>query len=107
MKELDPDYEKKILLDVVKQMKNPEDTERSQSLIRRTIFAISYIGLLAAFIMALNKMGHPFISALLAAASGCATGFAIFMQFAQKQWPVTRKYINMERVQKRLDEFEV
>ena len=106
MMDPNPQYEKKVLLDVIEQMREPEETARKQNLIRRTIFAFGYLGLLAAFIMALNELTHPFTSAILAGAAGCAIGLAIFLQFAQKQGPITRKHINIQSVQKRLDEIE-
>jgi len=97
-------YEKKLLLDVVEQMENSEVTARKQQVLGRVIFALAYLGLLIAFGMTLNELSHPFTTAFLAACSGCALGFALFHQFAQKQWPVTRKHIDMQSVQKRLDE---
>lgn len=107
MNDLDLQYEKKTLLDVVEQMKHPDETARKQSWVRRTFFVFGYLGLLAAFIMALNEFSHPFASAFLAAVAGCAIGLAIFLQFAHKQWPVTRKHINMESVKRRIDELEI
>ena len=107
MEDLDRHYERKTLLDVVEQMKDPDETARKQNRVRRALSAFGYLGLLAAFIMALNDAAHPFASAFLAGLAGCATGLAIFLQFAHKQWPVTRKHINMESVKKRLDELEV
>lgn len=106
MKDPDPQYEKKVLLHVVEQMDDPEETMRKQNLVRRTIFALGYAGLLAAFIMALNEVVHPFASAFLAGAAGCAIGLGIFLQFARNQWPITRKHINMDSVRERLDELE-
>jgi len=105
MSELDPRYEKKVLLEVVKQMKDPEETARKQNSMRAVLLTSGSVGLLAAFMMALNQATHPFVSAFLAAAAGCAIGLATFLHFVQKQWPITRKYVDMDRVRKRLDEF--
>jgi len=104
MSELDPRYERKVLLEVVKQMKDPEETARKQNSMRRVILTLGSIGLLAAFMMALNEATHPFVSAFMAAAAGCAIGLATFLQFVQKQWPITRKYIDMDGVRQRLNE---
>ena len=107
MKDPDLQYEEKTLLDVVEQMQDPDDTARKQNWVRRVFFVVGYLGLLAAFIMALNELMHPFTSAFLAGVAGCAIGFAIFLQFSHRQWPITRKHINMESVRKRIDELEM
>ncbi len=106
MKDSDLPFEKKLLLDVVEQMSDPEKTMGKQRVMCRTLYAIGYIGLLLAFILALNEVVHPFTSAFLAAIAGCTLGFAVFLQSARKQWPVTRKHIDMESVRKRLNELE-
>lgn len=107
MSDPDPKYERKVLLDVVEQMEDPDKTTRRQRVVLRAISAIGYLGVLVAFILAQEETVHPFASAFLAASSGCALGFAVFLRFAQKQWPVTRKHIDMESVKKRLDELAV
>lgn len=106
MKAPDPQFEKRLLLDVVEQMDDPDKTMGKQQAMRRTVYSIGYIGMLLAFILALGEVAHPFISAFLAAMAGCALGFAVFLQTAQKQWPVTRKHIDIESVRKRLKELE-
>jgi len=106
MKEPDPHYEKRILRDVVEQMRDPEQTGRRQETLRRVIVGAGSAGLIAAFVLALNQVTHPFVSALLAAAAGAAAGFGLFLDFAHKQWPVTRRHIDMESVRRRLEELE-
>ena len=103
---MNPAFEKKILLDVVDQMRDPEATERKQATLRRTIFFVGGAGLLAAFFLAINELAHPVVIAFLAAMGGSAIGFGLFLDFAQKQWPVTRKHIDMTSVRKRLDELQ-
>jgi hypothetical protein len=106
MKEPDPQYEKKILLDVVAQMRDPAMTLRKQVFIKRVILGTGYLGLITVFFFALHGITHPFTSALLAAAAGCAIGFGSFLEFSQNQWPITRKHIDMDSVQHRLDELD-
>lgn len=106
MNDPDPRYERKVLRDVVRQMRDAEETGRKQTQLRRIILGAGYAGLLAAFFFSLNDLVHPFTSAFLAAFAGCALGFAVFLQFAHKQWPVTRRHIDMESIRRRLDELE-
>lgn len=106
MKDSEIEFEIKILNNVVEQMSDPEETERKQKLMRRVIYGLGYLGLLVAFILSMNDVTHPFTAAFLAGVSGSVIGFALFLQFAQKQWPITRKYINMESIKKRLEELE-
>ena len=102
----DPRYEKRILLDVVDQMRDPESTLRKESKLRRVILGVGSAGLLIAFFLAFNDLAHPFVSAFLAGAAGCLAGLGLFLEFAQKQWPITRKHIDMESVRARLKELE-
>ena len=101
---MNPAFEKKILLDVVDQMKDPEATNRKQAILRRATFGVGAAGLLVAFFLAINELAAPMVIAFLAAMGGSATGFGLFLDFAQKQWPVTRKHIDMNSVRRRLDE---
>jgi len=104
MSEPDPAFERKVLLDVVQQMKDPEATMRKEAGRRKAILGIGAAGVAVAFFMALNGLAHSFVVALVAAIAGCVLGFAIFLEFAQRQWPVTRKYIDMDGVRRRLEE---
>lgn len=106
MKKPDPEFEKKILRDVVEQMRDTDATERKQSTLRRVIFGLGYAGLLIAFFVAINSLVPAFTSAFIAAVSGSAIGFALFLRFASKQWPITRQHIDMDSVRRRLDELE-
>lgn len=104
MKDPDPAFEKKILLDVVEQMKDVEETARKQAWLRRAMFGLGTTGVIIAFFAAINELLHPVAVAFLAGMAGSAIGFGLFLDFAQKQWPVTRKHIDMNSVRKRLDE---
>lgn len=104
MNNIDPEYEKKILLDVVTQMEDVELTSRKQATLRRTILGLGTTGLTVAFILAINEAAHPFGISILAFMSGFSMGFGLLLEFLQKQWPITRQHINMESVKKRLGE---
>lgn len=106
MNKPDPAFEKKVLLDVVEQMKDPEATLRREVARRKTILAAGGAGVVIAFFLAINSLVHPFFVALVAAAAGCVAGFAIFLEFAQKQWPITRKYVDLDGVRRRLEELQ-
>ena len=58
------------------------------------------------FFLAINNLAHPVVVAFVASFAGCSVGFGLYLAFAQKQWPVTRKYIDMNSVQKRLNELQ-
>ena len=106
MKKTDTTFERKILLDVVEQLKEPGQTMRKQIRLKRAIYGAGSIGLVIAFILAINNLVHIIVTTFIAGMAGSAVGFAIFLDFAQKQWPVTIKHIDMNSVEARLDELE-
>ena len=107
MKTATREYEKKILSDVLRQSRNAEKTLRQQNVIRRLLFILGYSGLLFAFVFALNEVWHPFTTAFLAAVSGCAIGLALFLNFAYRQWQITRNHVDLASIEKRLAELEL
>ncbi|HSF02709.1 MAG TPA: hypothetical protein VLA62_06850 [Solirubrobacterales bacterium] len=104
MSEPDPAFEKKVLRDVAEQMRDPAETQRQQGVLRKAVAGGGMAGLVAAFFLAINELGHPFLAAFLAAAAGCATGFGLLLGLVHRQWPVTRRHIDMESVRRRLQE---
>lgn len=102
----DPEFEKKVLRDVVRQMKNPEDTLRRQGRLKRVILGFGTAILVVAFFLAINGLAHIIAVTGIAAFGGCVAGFGLLLESVQKQWPVTARHIDMESVQKRLDELE-
>jgi hypothetical protein len=106
MSEPDRAFEQKVLLDVVQQMNDPEATMRKEAGRRKAILGVGTAGVVVAFFLALNGLVHSFVVALVAATAGCVLGFAIFLEFAQRQWPVTRKFIDMDGVRRRLEELQ-
>ena len=106
MKDPDPAFEKKVLLEVVEQVKDVDATARKQATLRRAVLSLGSAGLVVAFFLAINGLAHGAVVAFIAGFAGCAIGFGLFLEFAQKQWPVTRKYIDVGSVRKRLDELQ-
>lgn len=106
MREPDPAFEKKVLLEVVEQMKDLDATARKQATLRRAVLTLGSAGLVVAFFVAINNLADAVVVAIIAGFAGCAVGFGLYLEFAQKQWPVTRKYIDMSGVRKRLDELQ-
>lgn len=106
MKAPDTQYERKLLLDVVEQMENPDETLRKQLVMRRVIYGVGSTGLLVVFMLAMNDILDPFLAAFGAAMAGAFIGFALMLDFLRKQWPVTRQHINLESVKNRLRELE-
>jgi len=104
MKTSASEYEIKILRNALDQMRDPENTLRQQTLVRRLIFGLGYFGLITAFIAASNGIWHSFTTAFLASVSGCGLGFAIYLNFAHRQWLITRRHFDLESVKKRLAE---
>lgn len=99
-------FEKKVLLDVVDQMKDVEATARKQATLKGAILSLGSAGLVVAFFLVINRILHPIAVIFIAGFAGCAIGFGLYLEFAGKQWPVTRKFIDMDRVRKRLDELQ-
>jgi len=106
MTELDPVFEKRILRDVVEQMQDVDKTLRMQTRMRWIVLITGMAGMVLAFFLTLNKLIHPFPIVCLAGLSGVAIGFGVFLDFAHKQWPVTRRHIDMDSVRQRLQELE-
>lgn len=106
MDQPDPALERKILQDLVDQMEDPQATLRKQGVLRRALLSASAVGATAVFLLALNDLTHPLVTALAAALLGTLAGFAVFLEFARKQWPVTTRYIDMESVRRRLAELD-
>jgi flagellar motor component MotA len=104
MKDPDRAFEKKVLLDIVEQMKDTADTERTQATLRKAIYSIGAAGLVMGFFLAIKGLAHAISVAFVAGFSGCAIEFGLFLDFAQKRWPITRKHVDMNSVRKRLDE---
>lgn len=102
----DPLFEKKVLLDVVEQMENPQATLRKQLRFKRVILGIGSMCLVSAFFLALNDLAGSLVISVIAALGGCAAGFGVFLETVQKQWPVTARYIDMQGVRKRLGELD-
>lgn len=107
MKNPDPKFERKVLLDVVEQLEDPEQTIRKQIRLKRIIYGAGWIGLIVAFMLAINDIGHIIVTTFIAGMAGSAAGFGLFLDFAQKQWPVTMKHIDINSVKMRLDELGI
>jgi len=107
MNDPDPVYEKKVLLDIVEQMDDPELTGRKQTALRRIILGIGWIGSVVAFFLGINKLADSIVVAFVASISGAAIGFGLYLRFAQKQWPITTKHVDMDSVRNRLNELDV
>ena len=52
MNSINPEYEKKILLDVIAQMENPAITIRKQGMVRHTLFGLGSTGVVVTFLLA-------------------------------------------------------
>ena len=107
MKKPDPESEKKILLDVVEQLEDPDKTMHKQMQLKRFIYSVGLIGLVAAFMLAINDITHVIVTTFLAGMAGSAVGFGTYLDFAQRQWPVTIRHIDLDSVKTRLDELEI
>lgn len=106
MKTLDPKLEKKVLQDMVEQLKNPEQTMQKQKKMKKIIYATGYTGVLIAFLLGLNDVTHDFIPTFIAAVFGCAVGYALLLTSLQEQWPITVDHIDLDSVKARLEELE-
>jgi len=104
MKRPDPEFEKRVLSDVIKQMADPEITDRDQRGMRKVVLGIGSTLLFVAILLAINDLAHVFFICILSTAGGAAIGMGAFVEWSHRQWPVTRDYIDMERVRKRLEE---
>ena len=106
MKQPDPQFERKVLRDVVRQMEDVDETARTQARTRRVMVTAGSVILTLALLLAIDARLDSLIIAIVAALGGIAIGFGVCLDFTIQQWPVTRKYIDMERVRKRLEELD-
>ena len=98
--------ERKALREIIAQLEDPAKALRKQKLLQRTVLGIGYIGLLIGFILAWHQMVSPVAASLIVAFSGAAVGMGVFMKWSESMWPVTVKYVDLERIKQRLDELE-
>lgn len=104
MKRPDPGFEKKVLRDVVRQLEDADNTAIKQRRVRRAVVGAGSLTVLAALLLAIDARLDSLIIAGIAALGGVGIGFGVFMDFTIEQWPVTRKYIDLDRVRERLKE---
>ena len=102
MNEPKPEFEKKVLRDVIEQYTDVEETSRKQTRLRKVIFGVASAGFIVAFFLAINEITHPVVVAFIAGMAGSSLGFGLFLDYAQKQWPVMKDHIDMNSVKKRL-----
>ena len=107
MNESDPVFEKKILRDLIEQAQDVDRTVRAQTRMRRTLLGTGLVSMAIALVLTLYEHVHPFPIVCLAGLSGCAIGFGILLGAAHKQWPVTRRHLDMDSVRRRLAELEI
>ena len=106
MKAVDPEFEKKVLLDAMEQMQDPDATLRKQDRLRNTVYGIGTTGLFIAFFLAINSLAHILLITFIAGMASGAVGSGLFLDLVQKQWPITMKHINMDSIQARLKELD-
>ena len=102
----DIEAEKKALREIIEQIENPGETLQKQKKLQRIVFGAGYTGLLIGFIIAWHEMTGPVISSLIIAFSGAAIGMGVFLKWSAGMWPVTAKYVDIERVKQRLEQLE-
>ena len=101
----DPAYEKKVLLALAEQTKNPDETLRNFGNIKKALFTAGSAGFVIAFFLAINSITHSVVIVFVAGMAGVIIGFGIlFNLFMQKPWPITAKYFDIGSIQKRLNE---
>ena len=103
---MDPDFERKVLLDVVEQLRDPDKTMKKQTGIKKVFQAIGTTGFVVAVYIALEDLTYDVVPTLIAVMSGFFVGIAMFLNSLQKQWPVTVDYVDMQRVEARLQELD-
>lgn len=106
MTDLDRNYEMQVLRDVAAQLEDPESTGRKQTALRRMILGVGSAVLFVASVLGINDLAHSVIIMFIAGMGGAAIGFGLYLKFAQKQWPITSKYIDIEAVKNRISELE-
>ncbi len=99
-------YEKKVLHDVFDQLNDPVETERKQGTLIKSLLGGGGAGIFIAFLLAFVTRVHPVFITFIAGMSGVALGFGYYLVYTQKQWPYTKQYIDLEKIQKRLDEID-
>ena len=98
--------ELKILRELVQQLQDPAEAERKHKRLRHILLSVGYTGLVIGFLLIWHSIIHVVISSLIVAMAGAAVGMGVFLGWLIKQWPITSRYVDMDRVKQRLTELE-
>ena len=99
--------ELRALRDLVEQLENSSETERKQHLIRRIFLSAGYAGLVIGFIFAWHNVVHVVLASVLIALAGASVGIGVFLSWSIKQWPLTIRFVDLERLKRRIRELEI
>ncbi|MDH5769595.1 MAG: hypothetical protein OEZ31_11675 [Nitrospirota bacterium] len=96
--------EKKFLEQTIKEIENDKQTILTTFWFSPLIWLISAI-IFNIIILAFEKeIINVFVVITLSALIGCVIGFIIFAQTALKDFPYIKKYINKDKIKKRIEE---
>ncbi len=100
---MDAKQEARILRDVLRQTEEPDLAVAQQGRVKRMVYGAGNLGLLAALLLAIGDYGPAWAAVLLGGAAGIGIGVALMHEQVLKQWPVTARYVDRERVRARLE----
>ncbi len=106
MNKIDQRFERKILLQVTKQLGDPAKTLRNQNILKWALYLGGGIGLILAYVLATRELVTPIVILFIAGVSGSAIGIGTYMSYVLKQWPITIKHIDTDSLNSRLNELE-
>lgn len=98
--------ELKLLKQLNELLTNEQQETRRQSVKRKIIQAVSWVGLVAAFMLVMSQEPVSFVAVVLASIAGAFAGIAIYADAAVKQWPIIKPHINNQSVAEKVKQLE-
>ena len=98
--------ELKTLKQLSRLLTDEEREGKKQTVKRTVIYAVSWIALVAAFILVMTGELVGIVAVAVASFAGIFAGIAIYSSIAAKRWPIVRPHINNESVSARVKQLE-
>jgi hypothetical protein len=106
MSEMNTKQELKTLRQMSKLLRDEDRETKRQTTIRRAIYALTWVALVAAFVLVRKVEGTGVIAVATAAFAGIFAGVAMYWGSVAKQWPALRPHINNESIAARIKQLE-
>lgn len=104
--EMDAKQELKTLRQLSKLLTDGERETKKQTTIRKVVYAVAWVALVAAFMLVIKGEMVSIIAVATAGFAGIFAGIAIYLGIAAKQWPAAKPHISNESIMARIKQLE-